>query len=187
MTLSPWSVPARGRLSLRLCSALLLAAAALGLSACEPPGGVSSSPCQPLEGTVERIIDGDTVELRSGQRVRYLLVDAPELGDTEAQNDCFAGEARDLNRLLLEGREVRLEYDQGQCTGLFGRLLPYVWLGDRMINEVLLERGYAFVPRDILANRPENHPEPYEQEQRFLHLEAVAQAANRGLWGACQR
>ena len=45
------------------------------LSACNPP----SSTCGPRSAVVVRAIDGDTVELDSGERVRYLLVDTPEL------------------------------------------------------------------------------------------------------------
>lgn len=151
------------------------------LGACGDVDTVTPPLCQPLDGVVERVIDGDTVQLTTGERVRYLLVDTPEIGDTVEKHECFAAEARELNRYLVQGREVELEYDDNLCVDQYGRALPYVWLGDRLVNEILVERGYA----RVLVVRPQNHPGPYRLEDDLLALEAKAQEEKRGLWGAC--
>jgi micrococcal nuclease len=117
--------------------------------------------------------------------VRYLLVDTPELNTNGGAPDCFAAEARELNRRLVQNQEVTLTYDGEQCTDIFAqRALAYVWLGDRLVNEILLERGYArlLVPDP----RPIDHAFPYEREEAFGVLEADAREAGKGLWGVCE-
>ncbi|MYI82175.1 MAG: hypothetical protein F4056_02295, partial [Chloroflexi bacterium] len=100
-----------------------------------------------LPGTVPvaRVVDGDTIDVTiwdETRRVRLLLVDTPEVRPTE----CYGPEASEyVSSLLPEGSEVRLERDVTD-TDAFGRLLRYVYLPDgRMLNELLLEGGYAAV------------------------------------------
>src|SRR3990167_1019217 len=57
---------------------------------------------------VTRVIDGDTVELSTGEKVRYIGVDSPEIGK---KNECFALQAQIKNNNLVEGKEVRLKKD----------------------------------------------------------------------------
>ena len=54
---------------------------------------------------VVRVIDGDTVEIEGGEKVRYIGIDAPESGG------CFFEEATAKNREMVEGKEVKLEKD----------------------------------------------------------------------------
>jgi micrococcal nuclease len=130
--------------------------------------------CGPAAMTVKRVIDGDTVELADGERVRYLMVDAPEI--TDGHMDCYGAEARDLNRALVEGREVSLRYDV-RCTDTYGRLLAYVSVDGREVNSLLVERGFACV-----LHIP---PDGNDRLDEFTTLERAAQSANRGLWGNC--
>ena len=53
------------------------------------------------------MLDGDTIESSGGERVRYILVDTPELGDV---SDCYAEEARDFNNALVYGKTISLTY-----------------------------------------------------------------------------
>lgn len=132
------------------------------------------SPCGPTTAHVERVIDGDTIELTTGERVRYLLVDTNEI--TNGHNDCYGPEARLLNESLVGGMDVHLAYDQ-ECTDRYGRLLAYVTVGTREVNTILVERGYActlYIPPDGSARRKE-----------FQALESQAKNAKRGMWGAC--
>ena len=131
--------------------------------------------CGPASGTVSRVIDGDTIELASGEIVRYLHVDTPELGDTP---ECYAEEAAAYNRQLVEGQTVYLEYDQ-ECTGYYGRLLAIVCIDGRMVNSVLLQRGYARL------YEPGNSPN-VKYFESMQSAAAAAQANNAGLWGRCQ-
>ena len=150
---------------------LLVAVAALAAGAAACDGG---SKCGPTKALVPQITDGDTIELDNGEKVRYLGVDTPE---TYGQVDCYGPEAKAFNRDLVEGKEVKLEYDV-ECRDMYGRLLAYVYVDGQMVNRVLLERGYA----RVLIIPPNG--EKYEQELR--DLEAVARNGAVGLWGACQ-
>ena len=141
-------------------------------------GKGETSPCGPDQGTVVSVVDGDTVDLASGVRVRYLLVDTPEVSHTTGTvSDCFGEEARALNTLLVLNQEVNLEYDV-ECRDRFDRTLAYVSLGDRMVNRILVERGYA----RVLVIPPNGTK--YAEE--FRALEASAEQAGAGLWGVCQ-
>ena len=98
----------------------------------------SEPSCGPGAGVVSRVVDGDTVVLQSGERVRYLLVDTPET--TNGKHECFGAECRDFNRSLVEGRNVRLEYGEA-CTDRYGRLLAYVTVDGREVNSLLAKAG----------------------------------------------
>jgi endonuclease YncB( thermonuclease family) len=88
---------------------------------------------------VTKVIDGDTVELENGERVRYLGIDTPEV----ASNDCYASEATNRNRELVEGREVTL-ISEDEDRDRFGRLLRWLWLDDgTFVNAELVSEGYA--------------------------------------------
>jgi micrococcal nuclease len=126
--------------------------------------------------TVVRVIDGDTVELEDQRVVRYLLVDAPEVAHNSTEVDeCFGPEATALNSELVLNRQVTLTYDV-ERQDRFERMLAYLWLDGRMVNRVLVERGYA----RVLVIEPND-----EYAAEFEALEAEARAAGRGLWWAC--
>lgn len=125
---------------------------------------------------VDRVLDGDTVELVDGRKVRYIGVNTPEL----KSNDCYAKEARDFNEALVLGKEVELEFDERREDD-YGRTLAYVWLNTgglrRMVNMELLKKGYGtllIIPPDDL----------YEEEMKQAELDAEASGA--GLWTQCE-
>lgn len=149
-----------------LIAAALLAAP---LAACDGGG----ERCGPTSGVVARAIDGDTIELESGERIRYLMVDTPE---STTEIECFGELAATFNAELVEGREVTIRYD-AECEDRFGRLLGYVSVGDREINTLLIERGYGcvlYIP-----------PNGADRADEFDRLEEIARAEGRGLWTAC--
>lgn len=125
---------------------------------------------------VQRVLDGDTVELEGGQLVRYLLVDSPELGRKSGGAECFAEQAVQANTDLVLGQRVTLSYDV-ECRDDYDRLLAYVSVGEREVNSLLVERGYA-----CALHVPPNGADRVEQMEA---LEARARAQKRGLWGAC--
>ncbi|MEM6533383.1 MAG: thermonuclease family protein [Myxococcota bacterium] len=148
---------------------ILLAVTGCGSESSEEELGA----CGPATAVVARVIDGDTAELTDGTRLRYLLVDTPELGTSP---ECYGPEAQRQNEVLVLGKEVSLEYDL-ECQDAFGRLLAYVFVGDRLINEVLTERGFA----RVLVIPPNNR-----YESRIRAAEQAARSSQAGLWGACQ-
>jgi micrococcal nuclease len=94
---------------------------------------------------VLRVIDGDTIVVELGgrsERVRYIGIDTPEMNDKRDQVVARARAATEANRELVSGRTVRLEFDV-QLRDKYGRLLAYVWVGDTLVNEVLVRQGYA--------------------------------------------
>ncbi|NOZ01253.1 MAG: thermonuclease [Deltaproteobacteria bacterium] len=146
----------------------LLAAASCGT-------GTPEERCGPASARVTRVIDGDTVELEDGTKVRYLLVDTPEI--TKGKDDCFGREAALANDDWVGGKVVDLTYDQ-ECSDHFGRLLAWVWVNGKQVNRLLVEGGYACVL--YIA------PNGKDRKEEFEALEAQAKDEGRGMWGACQ-
>ena len=144
--------------------------ALLVLSACSP-----ASRCGPPQGRVARVIDGDTLVLESGVKVRLLLVDTPEI--TKGQHECYGTEAAAFTAAQVSGREVELGYDEAACTDRYGRTLAYVSVDGVELNSQLLEGGFAcllFIPPGGEARRT-----------ALATLEAEARRAGAGLWGRC--
>lgn len=155
---------------------LLLLPVTLGLglvlAACTDDGA-DEGRCGPSEAVIERVIDGDTVELASGERVRYLMIDTPE---STTEQECWGPEASQANKDLVEGKTVKLRYDV-ECEDAYGRLLAYVELQGQVINEVLVQRGHACVLH--IPPNGEDVVDDYEA------LEFEAQQLGKGLWAAC--
>jgi micrococcal nuclease len=128
----------------------------------------------PETAVVTNVVDGDTVDLDTGVRVRYLLVDTPE--STGGATDCFGQNAKTFNSDLVLNKEVELTYDV-EREDMFGRTLAYVTVGGVDVNATLVERGYAcvlYIP-----------PNGADRRIEFETLEATAMMDGRGMWGQC--
>lgn len=128
-----------------------------------------------LEGTVVRVVDGDTVHVRIGDRVekvRYIGVNTPEVHHPTKGEEPGGREASEVNRRLVAGKRVRLELDV-QERDRYGRLLAYVWAGDTMVNAELVRLGYAQVM---------TIPPNVRHQALFVTLQREARQAGRGLW-----
>ena len=123
---------------------------------------------------VTRVIDGDTVETQTGEKIRYLMVDAPET--TNGHDDCYGSNAATFNTDLVLNKTVTLVTDV-ERTDMFGRTLAYITVDGQEVNTLLVERGYACV-----LHIPPNGDDRLDE---FKALETAAKAENRGLWGAC--
>ena len=124
------------------------------------------------------MIDGDTIELTNGQRVRLVQIDTPEV---YSGYECYGRQASTAaKRLLPVGTRVRLQAEPaGDSIDRYGRLLRYVIrAGDGLnVNLRLVALGAAA-------------PWFYDGERGryFLTLQALAKSARAqrlGLWGAC--
>jgi micrococcal nuclease len=128
-----------------------------------------------LEGAVERVVDGDTIQVRVDGRVetvRYIGVNTPELRHPLRGAEPGGREAWTVNRELVAGKHVRLEMD-AQARDRYGRLLAYVWVDGVMVNAELVRRGYAQVM---------TVPPNVRYQRLFLALQREARQSGRGLW-----
>lgn len=124
---------------------------------------------------VTKVVDGDTIQLNTGQAVRYIGIDTPETKDPRKPVQCFGKEAADKNRELVEGKTVRLEKDVSE-TDRYGRLLRYVFVGDLFINDYLVRQGFAHASA---------YPPDIKYQDQFREAEQEAREQKRGLWAAC--
>lgn len=91
---------------------------------------------------VRSVPDGDGVRLADGRRVRYLGIDAPEIGGQGQPPQPWAKEAKAFNQALVVGRRVRLVRDVSDVDA-HGRLLRYVFCDGLFVNAQLLLAGLA--------------------------------------------
>lgn len=156
----------------------LISAITLAFAGCGAQGLLTdTSGCGARSGKVVRVIDGDTVELEDGREIRYLLVDTPEVAhSTDETSECFGDEARMLNEELVLNRTVSLDYDI-DCLDSYNRTLAYVYLRGRMLNKILIERGYA---KTLIMEPNVKHAD------ELVALEEEAKALPAGIWGVCQ-
>ena len=122
---------------------------------------------------VERVVDGDTIIVEGIGRVRLIGVDTPETVDARRPVQFFGREASDFAKRMLEGKRVRLEYDQPRIDR-YGRTLAYVWLPDgHMANAEIIRQGYGFAYTRF----------PFRYLEEFRQFEREARLAGHGLWG----
>jgi micrococcal nuclease len=131
-----------------------------------------------LDHPVVDVIDGDTIEVKGGRRVRYIGIDTPETmvrkgGSWMFSPEKFGMEAKKYNRSLVRGKRVRLEFDADR-EDKYGRWLAYVYVGDLMLNEEMLRQGYG----TILILPPND-----KYMDRFIDAQRDARTHKRGVWG----
>jgi len=115
---------------------------------------------------IKEVIDGDTIELESGERVRYIGIDTPE------KDQPFFGEATRANRELLKKGKYSLEYDNDREDD-WGRTLAYVWIDTLMVNAELVREGLASVYL-ISPN--------YKHKEELIAFQNQARAKRSGIW-----
>ncbi len=134
---------------------------------------------------VVRVIDGDTIEIENGVKVRYIGIDTPELHHPKKSVQCFGKEAFEENKKLVEGKEIRLEKDVSE-TDKYKRLLRYIYVdppagGESspsgiLLNDYLVRQGFA---------HSSTFPPDVKYQEQFVEAEKEARAQKRGLWKSC--
>lgn len=122
---------------------------------------------------VERAIDGDTLLLASGHRVRLLGVDTPETKHPTRGVEPWGPQASEFTRRQAAGRDAVLEFDR-ERTDRYDRVLAWVWVDGRLLNEELVRGGYSAAVL-ISPLRP-------DLEKRLVAAEADARESRRGIW-----
>lgn len=141
-----------------------------------PNAGLDLPPGE--DATVVRVVDGDTIEVAGGTRVRLIGIDTPETKDPSRPVQCFGPEASSrTSSLLATGTAVRLVYDVDPLDR-YGRALAYVYrLDDGLfVNAELVAEGYAI---------PATYPPNVAHAEDFARLGRIAQDQGAGLWSAC--
>ena len=122
---------------------------------------------------VKRVIDGDTIELENGKKVRYIGIDTPETVHPNKAAQCYGKESSDKNKSIVEGKKVRLEKDITE-TDKYKRLLRYVYLEDgTFVNLLLVKEGYA---------RSYTYPPDVKYQDEILDAEKEARKDGGGRW-----
>lgn len=121
---------------------------------------------------VKRVIDGDTILLGNGERVRYIGINTPETKHPHKGVEYFGREASQYNKKLVDKKMVRLEFDV-EKRDRYQRLLAYVYVDDIFVNARLVQDGYAQVY---------TVPPNVRHHELFLKLQRVAREEGRGLW-----
>ena len=134
--------------------------------------GFSKAPSDQYTARVERVVDGDTIKLANGEKVRYIGIDTPETKHPKKPVQYMGEEASEANRKLGEGKTVRLEFDV-QKRDKYGRMLAYVYVDDIFVNAWLVENGFAQVS---------TYPPNVKHQELFLKLQREARENKRGLW-----
>jgi micrococcal nuclease len=117
---------------------------------------------------VTRIIDGDTFETETGEKVRLIGINAPEI------SDMFGEEAKQYLSELIENKTVNLQSDNiSKDRDQYQRLLRYVILDGVDINKKMVSDGFAFAYLKYHFS--------YSREYKLAQIEA--REANKGIWG----
>lgn len=150
-------------LTKKLSKILLLASLTIFLS-------ISCSNSQTLKCT--RVIDGDTIVLNNGEKVRLIGVDTPESVHPLKPVEYFSKEASEFTKRLVEGKEIKLGYDW-QKRDKYDRLLAYVYLNDgTFLNAEIIKQGYGFAYTRF----------PFKYLDQFRQYEKEARENKKGLW-----
>jgi micrococcal nuclease len=129
-----------------------------------------------IPAKITKVIDGDTMDVSidgKEDKIRLLLVDTPETHDPDKPVQQFGPEATKFATDTLEGKDVKLEKDVSD-RDKYGRLLVYLWLGDKMFNEMLLEKGFARVAYV--------YPPNTKYVNEFRKIQEKPQQSGIGIW-----
>ena len=119
-----------------------------------------------------RVVDGDTIILSNGEKLRLIGVDTPETKRPNTPVEYYGKEASEFTKKMVEGKTVRLEYDWQQ-RDKYGRLLAYVYLKDGIfLNAEIIKQGYGHAYTRF----------PFKYLDQFREYEKDAREAKRGLW-----
>jgi endonuclease YncB( thermonuclease family) len=122
---------------------------------------------------VKHVFDGDTILIDTNEKVRYLGIDAPEIGYQGEKSEFMALESKDFNLHLIGMTRVRLELDL-EKKDRHGRLLAYVYLETgEMVNCILLRKGLAH----IMVTRPN-----LKYLDLLLKHQRLAMVEKLGIW-----
>lgn len=160
--------PGGGAIALLVLALLIVARYAFQADPPAPPEALD-------EGlyTVERVVDGDTLLLANGVRLRLIGIDSPESVKPDSPVEPFGPEASEFTRGFIGRQQVKLQFDR-EREDRYGRMLAYVYVGEKLLNEELLRAG--------LARYEANFHYSEAMKRRFRAAQDEAQDERRGIW-----
>jgi micrococcal nuclease len=133
---------------------------------------------------VRRVVDGDTVELSNGQKIRLLNIDTPETVKANTPIMCYGREASDFTKKLLTDKNVQLVSDR-EANDQYGRGLRFIFLDgvdtdniENSINADLVKNGFA---------RAVSYKPNITYIKDFQNWESQAKSKNLGIWANCKK
>lgn len=125
---------------------------------------------------LSRVVDGDTLVLESGVRVRFIGIDTPESKHPQKPVEPFALEASKFTQSLLADSEAVCLIDSaiGDEYDKYGRRLAYIFSQHGLdVNAELLRVGLA----------KGYYGFPFDRKEAFKVIENQAKTQHRGVWG----
>ncbi len=140
--------------------------------------GIEAKPTKKAEWRlVTRVVDGDTIIVGAGERIRLIGVDTPETKHPQKPVEYYGKEATAFTRRMVRGKRVRLEFDQTNSQmghkDKYKRTLAYVFLEDgTFLNAEIVKQGYGHAYTRF----------PFKYLDEFRRYEREAREQRRGLW-----
>lgn len=122
--------------------------------------------------SVRTVLDGDTIILENGEKIRYKGINTPEIAHKDQLGEPFGEQAKKRNSELVLDRQVRLDIDPNKARDRYGRLIADVFLLDgKNVSEILILEGFAYTCK-------------YggDGNDKLLKAQRNAIEARRGLW-----
>ena len=137
----------------------------------------SGMPTIQIPITLIETIDGDTIKAKVKgeiETIRYLLVDTPESKNPRMCVQPYAKEAFERNNELVRDGSLTMELEQGHTRDLYGRLLVYIYVDGKSVQETLLREGFA---RVAYVMNP-----PYKYLTQYRNHESLAKRKKVNIW-----
>jgi micrococcal nuclease len=125
-----------------------------------------------ITARVERVVDGDTVVLADGTKIRLVGIDSPETNHPDQPVQKYGEEAKKYLQKRIEGKTCVFEYETTNEKDVYGRTLAMIYFEEDNINAEMIKQGlaYAYVK------------DPNSRTKDFGVLENIAKKFRRGLW-----
>lgn len=135
---------------------------------------------------VQRSIDGDTIELSDGRKVRFLSMDTPETVKPNTPVMCYGPEAKAVSKNLVEHKTIYISFDK-EKVDRYNRDLRFLYLNETDArNQDYLKSVNAELVREGLARSISYSPNTLAKKD-FDALMQKAQSQKLGLWGKCPK
>lgn len=125
-----------------------------------------------------KVIDGDTIEIsynNTNEKVRLLLIDTPETAHPRLGEQPYGQEAKTFTKKLIENSKlIEVELDIGPKRDKYSRMLAYVYVDGKMLQEELLKNGLARVAYI--------YPPNTRYVDQFREIQEISRKNELGIW-----